>query len=517
MVNRLSVTLSERQWTSSELLALRGATQPRIFTPPLRELTPETSEGFDFIEYCRLIGRPLDPWQEWLAIHGLELLPDGRPRFRQLLVLVARQNGKTEFLVLLSLYWLFLVRVSMVLGTSTQLPYAAISWEKVCRLARSVELLAEDLPMTRNQGIRKANGEQSLTTVHGSTYKIAAANEEGGRSLTIDRLIQDELRQHKNWSAHRAAYSAGQAVRDFQSWAISNQGDDSAVVLKSLRSSALAYLETGQGDQRLGLFEWSAPDGAAATDPLALAAANPNLGYRIDIDSLMGDAARAELAGGEELMTFKIEALCQFVPLLDPAIDPASWARCASVGTLDAVRRRVALFLDVAPDQQHVTLMAAGVLDDGRTRVDVVKAWSGPAATRAAAADLPGLVARVKPKALGWFPSGPAAAMAADLKDRKGRAWPPAGVTVAEVRAELPAVCMGFAEMVRAEQVAHSNDPLVNGHVEYAERLHSGGVWVFSRKGEGHVDAAYAAAGAVHLARTLPRGAGRPRVHVVED
>jgi hypothetical protein len=37
---------------------------------------------------------------------------------------------------------------------------------------------------------------------------------------------------------------------------------------------------------------------------------------------------------------------------------------------------------------------------------------------------------------------------------------------------------------------------------------------VFSRKGEGHVDAAYAAAGAVHLARTLPAPVGKPRLVV---
>jgi hypothetical protein len=508
----MAAVQSETSWTNSELRELRGATQPRIFTPPLRELTPETSEGFDVIDFARAIGRPLDPWQEWLAIHGLELLPDGRPRFRQLLVLVARQNGKTEFLVILSLYWLFLVRVGLVIGTSTKLDYAQESWDKVCKLARSIPMLAEDLPKTRNQGIRKANGEQSLTTVHDSRYKIAAANEEGGRSLTVDRLIEDELRQHKSWDAHEAAENAMNAVWDGQAWAISNQGDDTAVVLESLRDSALEFIESGDGDERLGLFEWSAPDGASVTDPLALAAANPNLNRRIDVSNIIGKARRAELKGGEQLTKFQVEVLCQRVRLMDPAINPGSWARCLDVGTLELVRSRVALFLDVAPDQQHVTLAVAAVLDDGRVRVEVVKAWAGPGCTRIAASELPAIVARVKPRALGWFPGGPAASMAADLKDRKGRSWPPAGVMVEEIRSEVPAVCMGFAELVRTDQVAHSGDPLLNSHVEYAERLHSGDVWRFSRKGEGHVDAAYAAAGAAHLARTAPAGLGKPRV-----
>jgi hypothetical protein len=130
------------------------------------------------------------------------------------------------------------------------------------------------------------------------------------------------------------------------------------------------------------------------------------------------------------------------------------------------------------------------------------------------------LLAKVKPQALGWFPSGPAAALAADLTDRRkaGRpSWPPAGVTVEEIRGEVSAVCMGFAEQVGAAQIVHSDDPLLNAHVAGAERLKRGDAWVFSRRGAGHVDATYAAAGAVHLARTLPSPIGRPRLVISPD
>ena len=43
-----------------------------------------------------------------------------------------------------------------------------------------------------------------------------------------------------------------------------------------------------------------------------------------------------------------------------------------------------------------------------------------------------------------------------------------------------------------------------------------GDAWVFSRRGEGHVDAAYATAGAVHLARTMRTPVGRPRLIVAQ-
>src|SRR3954463_6298283 len=85
-----------------------GRIEPRVFTPPMRELTPETSYGFDVIAFARdVLNRPLDPWQEFVVIHACELLEDGRPRFRKVLVIVSRQQGKTELGVVLTLYWLF--------------------------------------------------------------------------------------------------------------------------------------------------------------------------------------------------------------------------------------------------------------------------------------------------------------------------------------------------------------------------------------------------------------------------
>ncbi|MBB2502937.1 terminase [Amycolatopsis echigonensis] len=481
---------------------MRGRTEPRIWTPPLRELTPETSYGFDVVEFARdVIAMPLDPWQEWLVIHAGELLEDGRPRFRSVLVLVARQNGKTHLLVVLALYWLFIEQVRLVLGTSTNLDYARESWEKAGDIAEACPELAEEIGQ-----VRKANGEQFLRTVYRSRYKIAASNRKGGRSLTIDRLIADELREHHDWSAYNAAMPAMNAVPDAQAWLISNQGDYRAVVLDSLRKAALAAIEDGtagdpDSEDRLGLFEWSAPDGSRATDIDALAQANPNLGHRIDPAGLLGDARRAEAAGGEELAGYLTEILCMKVPMLDPAIDAEKWAECCDPGDLAAVRGRVALCFDVSADGRHATVVAAAVLPDGRVRVEVVAAWDD---LRGMRGDLRGWVERVRPRRFGWFPSGPAAAYAADLADNEQAGWPPEGVEVDGIRADMPAVCMGFAEQVEAGQIVHPDDPLLNAQVPATEKQRRGDAWVFTRRGAGHCDATYASAGAVHLARTIP-------------
>jgi len=493
---------------------LLGCTEARLFTPPQRELTPETSYGFAVIDFARdVLGQPLDPWQEWAVIHAGELLPDGRPRFRIVLILVARQNGKTHLFKVLALFWQFIEQWPLTVLTSTNLEYAKEAWSQAVEMAESVPELAADIP--RN-GVLKGNNDVHMRTIDGCKLKIAASNRKGGRSLSIDRLGCDEIREHQDWSAWNAAYNAMNARPFGQAFVISNQGDDTSVVLDSLRESALDFIADGTGDPRLGLLEWSARDGTDVRDPAGWKAANPNLGRRLDVDTIAGAAARvAKNPGSPEEAGFKTEAMCMRVKSLDAAIDAAAWADGHVVGDLSGLRSRLGAVADISPDLQHATLSAAAVLPDGRVRVEVVQAWSGLKATAELRAALPGLLRRVRPQVFGWFPNGPAAAMAADFAERKGRtAWPPAGITVAEITAEVSAVCMGFAGLVSTRGVVHADEPLLNRHVTGASKRWREDRWRFERQGEGHCDAAYAAAGAVHLARTLPTAVGKPRVVV---
>ncbi|HYD83773.1 MAG TPA: hypothetical protein VEA63_06960 [Opitutus sp.] len=392
--------------------------------------------------------------------------------------------------MILTLYWLYVDRVRLVLGTSTNLDTARESWEKAVSLAEDNPTLASEVG-----DVRRTNGEQTLTTVWGGRYKIAASNRKGGRGLTIDRLVLDELREHAHWDSYNAAVPAMNAVPDATAFFISNQGDDKSQVLNALRDQALEG-----SDERLGLFEWSSEDGMDPTDPEALAMANPSLGRRIFLDTLMGDAIRAKQAGGEQLADFLTEVHCRRVPLLNPAIDLDAWSRSYSAeNSLEAFKDKLALCVDVSFDQTHATLYAAAV-DGERVRVDPVAAWEGQDAISQMSSQLPALVEKMKPRVLGWFPDGPAAAALPALTPRQG--WPPAGVTVEAIR-QVTAVCMGFAEQVRSDKVYHSGDPLLDAHVRAAEKLSYGDGWRFTRRKAGHVDAAYAAAGAVHLARTL--------------
>lgn len=480
-----------------------GSTVPRLWTPPRRDLdAPGGSYGHDVVAFAAdVLGAPLYPWQEWLVVHAGELMPDGRPRFRQVLALVARQNGKTHLVKVLALYWLFVELRKMVVGMSTNLDYAREAWMGAVEIAQGSEWLAPEIA-----NVRLANGEQCLTTRDRCRYRIAASNRRGGRSLTIDRLVIDELREHQNWHAYNAATPAMQAVRDAQAWLISNQGDDASVVLDSLRGAAIEHAQLGNGDDQLAIFEWSAPDNADPEDIDALAQANPLLGYRMDPIPLLGQARRAKAAGGDELTGFKTESLCIRVPMLDPAIEPDAWHAAGTDDPIDLAehRRRLAMCVDVSRDGSHASVVVATVID-GHAHIEVVGSWSGMGCTEVVRRELPGIVESVKPRVLGWFPSGPSAALTADLGARKGGAtrWPPAGVRLSEIRGDAAAVCMGLAEQVRNGHVTHPHDPMLDAHVLASSRLWRGDVWVFDRGGTGPIDGTYATAGALHIARTM--------------
>lgn len=493
-------------------------------------LDDETSAGFAVAEWAdEVLHHPPDPWQRWLLIHGLELLPDGRPRFRTLLVEVARQNGKTTLLVILALWWQFVCEVEMVLGTSTKLDYAKESWHKSVRIAEAAPALAAQ---RGRRWTREANGEQESWTTSSSRYKIAPSNEEGGRSLTVHRLVLDELRQHYDYSAWAASVNAGNAVRNFQVWGITNAGSDRSVVLNDLHDAAEQFItwcdEVGRehvaellpaapGDYRTGMFSWSCSEDADPLDVAELARANPNLGHRLEVETLLGAARIAMAAGGEALAKFRTEAMCIRVRSMNLAVDLGAWGRSVEPASLEAFRDRVAACLDVSPDGARADLVAAVVLPDGRTRVEAVQSWDSLEAVRS---ELPAWLARVRPYTFGWFPHSGAAALTAELGQRKaGRVgWPPRGVRVAEISSEAAPVCMGFAALVAELRIVHSGQDALTVSLGNAERRSRGpnGEWVFDRReGAGHVTGAYAVAGAVHLARTIPPPVRRAGLHTV--
>lgn len=492
-------TTSQRRRSPRSAKTPLGSTVPRLWTPELRDLSePGASYGPRVVKFARTVLKvEPTPAQQWLYLHAGEYLEDNlTPRFRRVLTVQGRQAGKTTGVAILDAYWLFVEKHRRILGLSTDLATATEAWEKVVDWCdpeneESIPALAK-----RVKTIRRANDGKYLETTDRCRYLIKATGRKGGRGFSLPRLVIDELREHYDWKGYNAAYPTLAAQPRGQAWFLSNMGGDEAVVLHSLRDSAIERV-----DPRLGIFEWSAPEDCDPQDPEAWAMANPNLGIHQDVSDLEGSAAAAVLNGGDELAGFLTERLCIRVKLLNPAVDPRSWGKCKDPGTLDAARERLYGCLDVSLDELHATFAVAALLPDGRVRVEVVASWEGRGYADDVAKDLPALLERVKPKTLGWLATGPAASLTPTLRRKGG--WP-GSVAAEEIRSDLPAVCMSFASLVDAQKVAHSGQQLLDNHAGAAEKLRSGDRWVFSRKGAGGVDALYAVAGAAFLAQSGP-------------
>jgi hypothetical protein len=394
--------------------ALWGCEVPRIWTPPLRELTPETTLGYEVIEFADVIGVTLMPWQKWFLIHALELRPDGTFRFRKIILLVARQNGKSTLLQVLTLWRMYVDRCRLVIGTAQDLDTAEEVWEGAVELAQSVPELADEIAQ-----VLKVNGKKTLRLTSGERYKVRVANRKGGRGLSGELVLLDELREHQSWDAWAAVTKTTNAMTRAQIIAASNAGDASSIVLRYLRMIAHRALgdpdgiceadgelapdlddiendfddvdeddqdalddvdefdmdefeDEFDGDDGLGLFEWSAKPGCPVSDRDGWAQANPALGHTITERTIASDSRI------DPEWIFRTEVLCQWSSgALDGPFPPGAWEAGTDPDSAPAADSTVSLCVDVSWDRTRAYVGLAAWREDGTPHVEIIATRTG--------------------------------------------------------------------------------------------------------------------------------------------
>ncbi len=437
-----------------------GSETPRLSPAPLRELTRDTSAGFNFIDFAEgVLGLTLMPWQRWLAIHALELRPDGRFRFRTVLVLVARQCGKSTFLQALLLWRMWVDRVPMVLIAAQSLEKAEEVWAGAVEMAEGSPELAPEM-----EAPIMAAGKKELRTTFGSRCKVQTANRKGGRSLSADLVMLDELREHHTWDAWAALTKTTNARPDPQIWATSNAGDDLSVVLNDLRETALGRID--DPGTSLALFEWSGADGCALDDRDALAQAVPALGHTQTLEAL--DASRES----DPEWVYRTEILCQRVNLA--AVSPLPlWPSRGEPEAL-APGMPTGFAVDVSWDRSTAWITAAARLPDGRAHLEVVATGEGT----------DWVLPRLRELCAKWSPLGVALqASGAPVSNLYGELDEFLDVDVLPIGgAELARACGSLYDAVSRGSVRHtSQQPLDDAALHAAIRPLSD-AWVFDRK-----------------------------------
>ena len=297
------------------------------------------------IDFADAIGIELMPWQKWVLKHMLELLLDGGLRFRTVIVLVARQNGKTLISQILALWFLVAFQWPVVLGTAQDLDKAEDVWDGVVQWC--TELDENDEPVRPELyeivlRVSRVNGKKALETTFGTRYRVKAANRRSARGLSGNLILLDELREHQSWDAWSAVTKTTNAQTEALILCLSNAGDATSVVLRHLRLMAHEALgdpdgvlaadrmleesaagvdvvdEEAEADDfeqwedefdadTLALFEWSAVPECYKWVRDGGAQANPALGYRISERTLASDCRT------DPEHVFRPECLCQWL------------------------------------------------------------------------------------------------------------------------------------------------------------------------------------------------------------
>jgi hypothetical protein len=428
-----------------------GRTEPRLWTPPRRELAPKTSAGFEAATFAEdVVGIKLLPWQRWLFIHALELNEDKTFRFRTVLIQIARQQGKSTWAQLLSLWRLYADRAGLVIGTAQSLDVAEEVWTGAVDMAEGCPELAAEIA-----AVDRTNGKKALRLHSGERYKVAAASRRGGRGLSGDLVLLDEIREHQSWDAWAAVTKTTMARPKPQIVALSNAGDDVSVVLNHLRSLGLDTLDGG-GDPSIGLFEWSAPEDCDLDDVEAWAQANPSLGFTVTEDAIRG--ARAT----DPEWIFRTEVLCQRVARRDPAVIPAGrWAANAAATTIDT---DVAVFVDVAIDRSTSVIAVCGANADGVPQVEIARMDAG---TDWVTEKVAAMIADHGVLAVGARSAGPVASLLAELASISDEADVPFHKVGS---GEFSGMCGAMFDAAMTGTIRHRDDARINDALAAAKR-----------------------------------------------
>jgi Phage Terminase len=277
------------------------------------------TDGDKLIEFMSLVmpDIQLDEWQSWLLKQILKRYPHdyevprlrGRLCYRQVLVSMPRQQGKSLLGAALGLYGLLLhVPDSYVIGVASSREQAVIVYQRVLKVINNNPALKRRFTrLTDTRGI--SNLEKTRL------YEMKAAKGAALQGLPITLCVYDEIHITKPemWSA---VVLGTTTFNDGIVFGITTAGDDHSHLLQDLYKRSEGTVEAQ--NERFGYFIWEAP-----TDDLTRAnvlASNPAVECgRISIDDVMSDVLSMPPS---EAIRYRLN---RFVKSSNPWVDPMLW------------------------------------------------------------------------------------------------------------------------------------------------------------------------------------------------
>jgi len=257
---------------------------PRWATPRTRRrtLAPQLAP------VARQLGLRLLPWQRLVLSTALERA-GRRPAYRDVLVSVPRQSGKSSLALTLIVWRLLSAPDQLVL-------YSAQN-----RAAARRKLLHTWWPRLRRTELAprfklfRGFGAEMLEADNGSRLELLSATESAGHGETTDLVVVDEAWVHQDAAVEQAVRPTMSTRPDAQLWALSTAGTPKSVWWRSKLDAGRASAELGV-TSGVALLEWAAPNDADPTDEAVWWATMPALGRLTDVATVRADLANMPLA-----------------------------------------------------------------------------------------------------------------------------------------------------------------------------------------------------------------------------
>lgn len=336
--------------------------RPRYITPRLYDDT----DGPRVRRLSSALGTPFIPWQREAADVALERTPDGKPRFRVVVVTVPRQSGKTTFIRSVGLD-------KCITRPRGGFFYTAQTGKDARERWRDLVLAAKASPLAPMLTIREGAGSERVILPNGAEFRCFAPTAKALHGYTPDDVVLDEAFVHDGPAGEElmaAIIPAQSTLTHAQLWIVSTAGTAESTFLHDWIDRGRAAITEGH-ESGVCLIDYGAPDDADMYDPQTWRDTHPALGHLINEDAIRQAAdsmSRAEFERAYGNRHTRTEStlipLDRWNGLYNPDMAPV---------TLDGV----VLAYDVAYDGTASTITAVWRTPGGRLATRIVERREG--------------------------------------------------------------------------------------------------------------------------------------------
>lgn len=451
-------------------------TAPRIHSP----LNDLPSRGFELIDFAdQIFPNGFMPWQKWLAEHSLKVKPDGRYLHPISVATVARQNGKSTYMMARIMMGLFHWDESLQVSTAHRLVTSLEQFRAIVQIIEENADLANQV-----KRIRWQHGAEEIQTLKGNRFIIKAGGSAARGLSKPETIHMDEIRELHDMETFAAMRYTLMAAKNPQVNCFSSAGDSHSVVLNQLRERGLAAASGATDD--VGYFEWSAPTDEISIENAAFA--NPGLGITIHPDNI-----RAVFNDPPDVVM--TEVLNRWVQTISSIVGSKEWQECGDESVDLDEDKLTWMAIDISPDRKHAALVAAQKLGSESFVVKLLHTWENSIQLddRAIANDAASYCRKYPIEYL-LYSKRTSGAVAARMQ--------PAGIPIHDMDADYPQSCDELLGAINSGRLKHRNQAALTDQMLSAVQLKRGdGGWVIGRRAsQSAVCAAVAAALCTHFA-----------------